>query len=163
MGASILNRFVRKYDGSLRHSPNSSCEFEFFQILAPVIEQPARERVLVMFVFGKLNVDENPITANALGIQSIPTITIFKNGELDGRIGPASNSQIQTKLLVEIQSRTDTNGPYSQNISQDSRNLSVSGDRWAQSSLNDVVIFVSCETLDLTSAVCSICVPDSLD
>jgi thioredoxin-like negative regulator of GroEL len=116
-----------------------------------------------MFVFGKLNVDENPITANAFGIQSIPTITIFKNGELDGIVGPASNCQIQTKLLVQIQSRTDTNGPYSQNMSQDSRSLGVSGDRWAQSSLNDVVIFVGCETLDLTPAVCSNCVPDNLD
>ena len=74
------------------------------KVASPVIEQPARELARKV-VFGKLNVDENPTTANAFGIQSIPTITIFKDGAaIDGIIGAASKSQIQTKLLAYIQS-----------------------------------------------------------
>jgi len=78
-------------------------------VVSPVIEQLARE-LAGKVVFGKLNVDENRI--NAYGIQSILSITILKIGEAgDGIIGAASNSQIQTKLLAHIQSRTDTKGP----------------------------------------------------
>ena len=74
------------------------------RVVSPVIEQLARE-LAGKVVFGKLNVDENPVTANAFGIQSIPTITIFKDGAaIDGIIGAASKSQIQTKLLAHIQS-----------------------------------------------------------
>ena len=78
-------------------------------MVSPVIEQLARE-LAGKVVFGKLNVDENRI--NAYGTQSILSITIFKIGEAgDGIIGAASNSQIQSKLLAHIQSRTDTKGP----------------------------------------------------
>jgi len=80
-------------------------------MVSPVIEQLASEHAGKV-VFGKVNVDENPLTAAAFGIQSIPTITIFKDGSaVDGFIGAASKSQIQTKLSVHMQSRTDTKGP----------------------------------------------------
>jgi thioredoxin len=72
------------------------------RVVSPAIEQLATE-LAGKVVFGKLNVDENPVTANAFGIQSIPTITIFKNGgAIDAIIGAASKSQIQTKLLTHI-------------------------------------------------------------
>jgi len=81
------------------------------RMVSPVIEQLASEHAGKV-VFGKVNVDENPLTAAAFGIQSIPTITIFKDGSaVDGFIGAASKSQIQTKLSVHMQSRTDTKGP----------------------------------------------------
>jgi thioredoxin 1 len=81
------------------------------RMVSPVIEQLASEHA-GKIVFGKVNVDENPLTAAAFGIQSIPTITIFKDGSaVDGFIGAASKSQIQTKLSVHMQSRTDTKGP----------------------------------------------------
>jgi thioredoxin 1 len=51
------------------------------RMVSPMIEQLATE-LAGKVVFGKLNVDENPMTAGAFGIQSIPTITIFKNGGL---------------------------------------------------------------------------------
>ena len=72
------------------------------RMVSPVIEQLAREHAGKV-VFGKLNVDENPRIASAFGIQSIPTIAIFKNGRnIDGFIGVTSKSQMQTKILSHI-------------------------------------------------------------
>ena len=43
----------------------------------------------------KLNVDENPRTAQKYGIMSIPTLMIFKNGELASRqIGASPKAKI---------------------------------------------------------------------
>lgn len=51
------------------------------QRLTPTIEELASEyegRVLV----GKLNTDENPQTATSQQISAIPTVMLFKNGQL---------------------------------------------------------------------------------
>ena len=70
--------------------------------VSPTIEQLATE-LAGKVVFGKLNVDENPITANSFGIQSIPTIAIFKNGRnIDGFVGAVSKSQMQNRILSHI-------------------------------------------------------------
>lgn len=45
--------------------------------------------------FAKLDVDENYRVASAYGIQSIPTVAIFKNGQIvDGFVGVVSKLQI---------------------------------------------------------------------
>jgi thioredoxin 1 len=68
------------------------------RILGPTIEQLARD-FAGKVIFGKLNVDENPQVAGAFGIQSIPSVAIFKNGQIvDGFVGVASKSQIQSKI-----------------------------------------------------------------
>ena len=72
------------------------------RMVSPTIEQLATE-LTGKVVFGKLNVDENPITANTFGIQSIPTIAIFKNGRnIDGFVGVVSKSQMQNRILSHI-------------------------------------------------------------
>jgi thioredoxin 1 len=44
----------------------------------------------------KLNVDENPATAQKYGIMSIPTLMLFKNGELASRqIGAAPKQKLE--------------------------------------------------------------------
>jgi thioredoxin 1 len=44
----------------------------------------------------KLNVDENPKTAEKYGIMSIPTLMIFKNGELASRqVGAAAKQKLE--------------------------------------------------------------------
>ncbi|MFH0812875.1 MAG: thioredoxin [Pseudomonadota bacterium] len=51
------------------------------KMLGPVIEEVAQEfegKVIV----GKLNVDDNQKTAAHFGIRSIPTLLLFKGGEL---------------------------------------------------------------------------------
>ena len=72
------------------------------RILSPTIEQLAKE-FDGKVIFGKLNVDENPRVASAFGIQSIPTVAIFKNSQMvDGFVGVASKSQIQSKVSQYI-------------------------------------------------------------
>lgn len=68
------------------------------RILSPTIEQLAKE-FAGKVIFGKLNVDENRRVAGAFGIQSIPAVAIFRNGQIvDGFVGVASKSQIQSKI-----------------------------------------------------------------
>ena len=67
------------------------------RMVSPLIQQTATE-LAGEVVFGKLNVDENPMTSSAFGIQSIPSIAIFKNGRhVDGFVGVTSKSQMQTR------------------------------------------------------------------
>jgi thioredoxin 1 len=43
----------------------------------------------------KLNVDENPATAEKFGVRSIPTLMIFKEGKLaDQKVGAASKGDL---------------------------------------------------------------------
>ena len=50
-------------------------------------------------VFGKVNVDNNPATASEFGIQGIPTIMVFKDGQpVDGLVGAAPKSMIEDRI-----------------------------------------------------------------
>ena len=49
------------------------------RMLAPVLDEVQIEMQDVKIV--KVDVDQNPITARQYGVQSIPTIKVFKNGE----------------------------------------------------------------------------------
>ncbi len=53
--------------------------------IAPMLEEMAAEYD-GQFKVAKLNVDENPNTAVAYGIMSIPTLMVFKNGKPVERI-----------------------------------------------------------------------------
>ena len=55
------------------------------KMLAPVVEKIAKDYAGKLKV-GKLNVDDNPDVPGQFGIQGIPTLMIFKNGELQKRI-----------------------------------------------------------------------------
>ena len=55
------------------------------KMLAPIVEKIAKDYTGKIKV-GKMNVDENPDTPGELGIQGIPTIMVFKNGEMVKRI-----------------------------------------------------------------------------
>lgn len=65
--------------------------------VAPVLEEIANENSNV--VIAKMNIDENPNTASQHGIMSIPTMMIFKNGELvDRLVGALPKPSIMEKL-----------------------------------------------------------------
>ena len=69
------------------------------RMLAPILEEIAREyqgRLKVV----KLNTDENPITANAYGIQGIPTLILFTRGFARERlVGLMPKQHIMAKIL----------------------------------------------------------------
>ena len=53
------------------------------RMLAPIIEELAQEKEGVIKV-GKVNVDEQPALAAQFGIVSIPTVMVFRGGEVTG-------------------------------------------------------------------------------
>jgi thioredoxin 1 len=68
------------------------------QMVAPIIEELARQYAGKV-LFGKLNVDENPLIAMQYGIMGIPTLLFFKNGELVDRIvGAIPKQMLEQKI-----------------------------------------------------------------
>ena len=64
-------------------------------MLAPIVEEIAKEYE-GKIVVGKVNVDEQPVLAAQFGIASIPTLLLFKDGELtDTMIGYRSKAEIE--------------------------------------------------------------------
>jgi len=78
------------------------------RMVSPIIEQLARENSGKVTV-GKVNVDENQRIASAFGIQSIPTLMIFKNGKaVDIIIGAVPKAQIEMKLKLQMSKNNDS-------------------------------------------------------
>jgi thioredoxin 1 len=51
----------------------------------------------------KLNVDENPHTATKYGVMSIPTLMIFKNGEMASRqVGAAPRQKLEQWITASV-------------------------------------------------------------
>ena len=54
-------------------------------------------------VIGKLNVDENPDIAMNYGVRSIPTLLVFKNGEVvDKVVGAVPKTAITQKIDAQL-------------------------------------------------------------
>jgi len=65
--------------------------------IAPVLEEISEENSNV--VIAKMNTDENPTISSQHGTMSIPTMMIFKNGQLvDRLVGALPKSAILQKL-----------------------------------------------------------------
>ena len=71
-------------------------------MLAPTIDQLSSElagRVKV----AKLNIDENPGTANRFGVRSIPTLLVLKDGrEVDRLVGVLPKQEILRRLQTHL-------------------------------------------------------------
>jgi thioredoxin 1 len=66
--------------------------------ITPMIEQLADENAGTAKV-GKLNIDDNPDVPQQYGVSSIPTLLVFKGGEVTERLGGGSpKSKIQEAL-----------------------------------------------------------------
>ncbi len=53
---------------------------------------------------GKLNVDENPMVAQAFGIRSIPTLLVFRDGKVaDQQIGAVPQARIAGMLERQLE------------------------------------------------------------
>jgi thioredoxin len=68
------------------------------RMVAPVLEELAAESA-GRYRIAKLDVDANPRTAAALGIQSIPALFIYKNGQVVERIVGAQPRQVLAARL----------------------------------------------------------------
>lgn len=68
------------------------------RMIAPTLDALAAEAG-GRYRVAKLNVDENPRTAARLGIQSIPTLFIYKNGQPVERIVGAQSKQVLAARL----------------------------------------------------------------
>jgi thioredoxin 2 len=67
-------------------------------VLAPTVDQLATEMAGLVKV-GKLNIDENPGTANRFGVRSIPTLLVLKGGkEVDRLVGVQPKQEIRRRL-----------------------------------------------------------------
>ena len=68
------------------------------KMIAPVLEEIANEysdRLKVV----KLNIDDNPQTPPKYGIRGIPTLMVFKNGQVEAtKVGAVSKAQLTAFL-----------------------------------------------------------------
>ncbi len=68
------------------------------KMIAPVLEEIATEYAGKLTV-AKLNIDDNPATPQRYGVRGIPTLMLFKNGEVEGtKVGAMSKSQLAAFL-----------------------------------------------------------------
>ena len=64
------------------------------KMIGPILEQVADEYAGKITI-AKLNIDENPNTPPKYGIRGIPTLMVFKNGEVEAtKVGALSKSQL---------------------------------------------------------------------
>ena len=72
------------------------------KMIAPLLEQAADEydgRLSIV----KINIDENPNTPQKFGIRSIPTLMLFKNGEVQAqKLGAMSKGQLNEFLDANL-------------------------------------------------------------
>ncbi len=69
------------------------------RMLSPVVDEIAEEGG--DFVVAKVNVDENPDIAREYAISAIPTLLVFKNGQLKNKsVGVISKEEILNLLKV---------------------------------------------------------------
>jgi thioredoxin 1 len=64
------------------------------QALAPILEEVATSHGDAIN-FAKINIDENPQTPSKYGVMSIPTLILFKNGQVEAiKMGLLTKSQL---------------------------------------------------------------------
>ena len=72
------------------------------RMIAPTIDELALENAETAIV-GKLDVDANPNISIQYGVRSIPTLLIFKNGEMVDRVvGILPKNVLQEKLSAQM-------------------------------------------------------------
>ena len=72
------------------------------KMIGPIVKELAND-YQGKAVIGKVNVDENPGTAAQFGIRSIPTLLVFKGGEIvDKQIGAVPKAVLAGKLDAQL-------------------------------------------------------------
>jgi len=64
------------------------------KMIAPVLEEIAKDYAGKLTV-AKLNIDDNPSTPSHYGVRGIPTLMLFKGGEVEAtKVGALTKSQL---------------------------------------------------------------------
>jgi thioredoxin 1 len=72
------------------------------KMIGPVVEELASDYE-GKAVIAKLNVDENPQVTARFGVRSIPTLLVFKNGQIvDKQVGAVPKSVLAGKLQAQV-------------------------------------------------------------
>ncbi|MDN5679086.1 MAG: thioredoxin TrxA [Ewingella sp.] len=72
------------------------------KMIAPILDEIATEFEGKLTI-AKLNIDENPGTAPKYGIRGIPTLLLFKDGEVAAtKVGALSKSQLKEFLTANL-------------------------------------------------------------
>lgn len=72
------------------------------KMIGPVVEELANEYD-GKAIIAKLNVDENPNITARFGVRSIPTLLVFKNGQIvDRQVGAVPKSVLAGKLEAQV-------------------------------------------------------------
>ena len=72
------------------------------KMIGPVVEELAKDYE-GKAVIAKLNVDENPTVTARYGIRSIPTLLVFKGGQIvDKQVGAVPKSVLAQKLEAQV-------------------------------------------------------------
>ena len=72
------------------------------KMIAPILDEVAEEYAGKLTVT-KLNIDENPATAPKYGIRGIPTLLLFKDGEVAAtKVGALSKGQLKEFLNANL-------------------------------------------------------------
>jgi thioredoxin 1 len=72
------------------------------KMIGPAVEELAGEYE-GKAIIGKLNVDENPEVTARFGVRSIPTLLVFKNGQIvDKQVGAVPKSVLSSKIQAQV-------------------------------------------------------------
>ena len=72
------------------------------RMVSPIIEELAKDYA-GRVAFGKLNVDDNPVTAQSFGIEGIPTIMMFSRGKaVDTMVGAAPKAAFDSRIRLHL-------------------------------------------------------------
>ena len=73
------------------------------RMIAPALEEIAAGELSGKVKILKLNVDENPKTAAKYNVMSIPTLMVFKNGEMASRqVGAAPKAKLEQWITAAV-------------------------------------------------------------
>jgi thioredoxin 1 len=72
------------------------------KMIGPIVEEIAAENKGKLYVF-KMNVDENPETPGRFGIMGIPTLLLFKGGQLvETLVGYMPKDRLMAKIRPHL-------------------------------------------------------------
>ncbi len=72
------------------------------KMIAPVLNEIAKDYAGKLIV-AKINIDDNPETPQHYGVRGIPTLMLFKNGEVEAtKVGALTKSQLATFIDSNI-------------------------------------------------------------